>query len=115
MNKKYLTLFFCAFIASLSLFAQNQSDSLIMRDILLEKDYSPQIENAGKVYQTPGTEALNTNKQPDSISSLSISTTIVVLLPFLSLLLMFMCISSHIACRFSVTHIHILYPNYSSK
>ncbi len=64
MNKKYLTLFFCAFIASLSLFAQNQSDSLIMRDILLEKDYSPQIENAGKVYQTPGTEALNTNKQP---------------------------------------------------
>ncbi len=66
MNKKFLMLLCGAFITSVYIFdtvAQSKSDSLIMRDILLEKDYSPQIENAGKVYQTPELEAIKTNKQ----------------------------------------------------
>lgn len=63
MNKK-LTIFWCSIMmAGLGALAQQKSDSLIMRDLLLEKDYSPQIENAGKVYHSPGTEDIKTNKQ----------------------------------------------------
>lgn len=63
MNKK-LTIFWCGLLmAGFTALSQQKSDSLIMRDLLLEKDYSPQIENAGKVYHSPGTEEIQTNKQ----------------------------------------------------
>lgn len=63
MNKKIALILCTLLISSSFTFAQNKSDSLIMRDLLLEKDYSPQIENAGKIYQNPATEAIKTNKQ----------------------------------------------------
>ncbi|MBO7324791.1 MAG: hypothetical protein J6U57_05165, partial [Bacteroidales bacterium] len=63
MNKNIAIILCTLLISSSFTFAQNKSDSLIMRDLLLEKDYSPQIENAGKIYQNPATEAIKTNKQ----------------------------------------------------
>jgi len=39
------------------------TDSLIRRAILLEKEYIPTIENAGKIYQSPGQESIKTNKE----------------------------------------------------
>lgn len=46
-----------------SLLSAQTADSLIRRAILLEKEYIPTIENAGKIYQSPGQETVKTNKE----------------------------------------------------
>jgi hypothetical protein len=45
---------------TMSAVAQTDRDSLIRRDLLLEKEYNPMLETAGKIYRVPETEELKT-------------------------------------------------------
>ncbi|NLB03250.1 MAG: TonB-dependent receptor [Bacteroidales bacterium] len=46
----------------ISLAAQTAQDSIIRRDLLLEKEYNPMLETAGKIYRVPETEDLKTKE-----------------------------------------------------
>lgn len=46
----------------LSTQAKTAPDSLIRRDLLLEKEYNPMLETAGKIYRVPETEDLKTKE-----------------------------------------------------
>ena len=64
MNRKNLLILgFALMLGGTQVWSQTRSDSLLTRDLLLEKDFTPQVEHSGKVFQMPETESLKTNRQ----------------------------------------------------
>lgn len=62
-------------LLALSLSAQAAQDSLIRRDLMIEKEYNPMLETAGKIYRVPETEDLRT-KETEVRFSLSEAPTL---------------------------------------